>query len=117
MPFVWWPVIGRSAALQQLRDFRTYRAITLTGPGGIGKTTLALEPPLDVPGLNGKDSDNVLGHSAVQPFTARAMAVDSDFSPHGENLRAMADICRRLDGIPLGANPPQTCLKSSRYRR
>jgi non-specific serine/threonine protein kinase len=32
---------------------------------------------------------------------ARAMAVDSDFSPHGENLRAMADICRRLDGIPL----------------
>jgi non-specific serine/threonine protein kinase len=58
-------------------------------------------PPLDVPGLNGKDSDNVLGHSAVQLFLARAMAVDSDFSPHGENLRAMADICRRLDGIPL----------------
>jgi predicted ATPase len=58
-------------------------------------------PPLDVPGLNGKDSDNVLGHSAVQLFLARAMAVDSDFSPHGENLPAMADICRRLDGIPL----------------
>jgi non-specific serine/threonine protein kinase len=201
-------VIGRSAALHQLRDFfRTYRAITLTGPGGIGKTTLALElarslfpafngdcwlvdvislsdpdrvpsmvahvlglklncrqispesvaraigekklllvldncehvvdaaarlaetlvrlcpaasivvtsreglriegehvyrvPPLDVPGMNGKDSDNVLGHSAVQLFIARAMAVDSDFSPQGENLRAMADICRRLDGIPL----------------
>src|ERR1700688_2621727 len=34
-------------------------------------------------------------------FIARAMAVDSDFSPHGENLRAMAYICRRLDGIPL----------------
>src|ERR1700676_1344778 len=34
-------------------------------------------------------------------FIARAMAVDSDFSPHGENLRAIADICRRLDGIPL----------------
>jgi non-specific serine/threonine protein kinase len=58
-------------------------------------------PPLDVPGLNGKDSDNIVGHSAVQLFIARAMAVDSDLSPQGENLRALADICRRLDGIPL----------------
>jgi non-specific serine/threonine protein kinase len=201
-------VVGRTAAVQQLRDFlRTYRAITLTGPGGIGKTTLSLEvarslfptfngdcwlvdvislsdpdlipsmvarvlglklsgedispesvaraigekrlllvldncehvvgaaaklaetlvrlcpatsivatsreslriegehvyrvPPLDLPGLNGDDLDNVLGHSALQLFIARAVAVDSDFSPHGENLRAMAAICRRLDGIPL----------------
>jgi predicted ATPase len=28
-------------------------------------------------------------------------ALDSGFSPHGENLRAIAAICRRLDGIPL----------------
>src|SRR6266849_4591547 len=37
-------VIGRAAALQQLQELLSaYRAITLTGPGGIGKTTLALK--------------------------------------------------------------------------
>ena len=37
-------LIGRSAAVQRLRDLDSaYRVVTLTGPGGIGKTTLALE--------------------------------------------------------------------------
>jgi non-specific serine/threonine protein kinase len=37
-------VIGRTASVQQLQQFLlAYRAITLTGPGGIGKTTLAME--------------------------------------------------------------------------
>jgi predicted ATPase/DNA-binding winged helix-turn-helix (wHTH) protein len=35
--------IGRTAALRQIQDMLSaYRAVTLTGPGGIGKTTLAL---------------------------------------------------------------------------
>jgi predicted ATPase/DNA-binding winged helix-turn-helix (wHTH) protein len=38
------PLIGRSAAQQTLHDLvSAYRVVTLTGPGGIGKTTLALE--------------------------------------------------------------------------
>jgi predicted ATPase/DNA-binding winged helix-turn-helix (wHTH) protein len=38
------PLIGRSAAAQRLRDLLSaYRVVTLTGPGGIGKTTLALQ--------------------------------------------------------------------------
>ena len=201
-------VLGRTAAVQQLQEFLSaYRAITLTGPGGIGKTTLALEvarslfpafhgdcwlvdlaslsdpglvpsmvagalglglggdeistesvaraiggkklllvldncehvidaaatlaetvvrlcpatsivatsrevlriegehvyrvPPLDVPSPQQEESDSVLGHSAVQLFLARTRALDSDFSPHVENLRTIAAICRRLDGIPL----------------
>jgi predicted ATPase/DNA-binding winged helix-turn-helix (wHTH) protein len=37
-------LIGRIAAVQYLRDaLSAYRAVTLTGPGGIGKTRLALE--------------------------------------------------------------------------
>jgi predicted ATPase len=37
-------LIGRSTAVQQLRNLLSaYRMITLTGPGGIGKTALALE--------------------------------------------------------------------------
>src|SRR5712672_1763841 len=37
-------LVGRTIALQQLRALlSTYRVVTLTGPGGIGKTRLALE--------------------------------------------------------------------------
>jgi predicted ATPase/DNA-binding winged helix-turn-helix (wHTH) protein len=37
-------LIGRSAAVTRLRDFLSaYRLVTLTGPGGIGKTALALK--------------------------------------------------------------------------
>ena len=38
------PVVGRAGAVQQLRDLiSAYRVVTLTGPGGIGKTSLALQ--------------------------------------------------------------------------
>jgi DNA-binding winged helix-turn-helix (wHTH) protein len=37
-------LVGRSAAVQKLRDLvSAYRVVTVTGPGGIGKTALALE--------------------------------------------------------------------------
>jgi len=37
-------LIGRDAAVRQLQELMSaYRAVTLTGPGGIGKTSLALE--------------------------------------------------------------------------
>jgi predicted ATPase/DNA-binding winged helix-turn-helix (wHTH) protein len=37
-------LIGRTAAVARLRDLiSAYRAVTLTGPGGIGKTSLALK--------------------------------------------------------------------------
>src|SRR5258705_1691898 len=37
-------LIGRAGAVQHLRNLLSaYRAVTLTGPGGIGKTSLALE--------------------------------------------------------------------------
>lgn len=38
------PLIGRSAAVARLRDFiSAFRLVILTGPGGIGKTSLALK--------------------------------------------------------------------------
>src|SRR6266403_2062560 len=57
-------------------------------------------PPLDVPSQH-EEPDDILGRSAVQLFIATTRAVHSDFSPNGENLPAIAAICRRLDGIPL----------------
>jgi predicted ATPase len=58
-------------------------------------------PPLDVPPRHEKEAGSILGHSAVQLFMARARASDSDFSSCEANLRTIAAICRRLDGIPL----------------
>ena len=201
-------VIGRTAAVRQLQEqLSAYRAVTLTGPGGNGKTTLALQVarcllpslhgdcwhvdlaslsdpalvpstvvnalglrscgkeatpesvaraiggertllildncehvidaaaklaetvirlcsatsimatsrealriegehvfrvfPLDVPSLDYEELEIVLGSSAVQLFIARMRALDSTFSPNSVNLRAIAAICRRLDGMPL----------------
>jgi predicted ATPase/DNA-binding winged helix-turn-helix (wHTH) protein len=43
-PVVVTRLVGRSGAAQQLRDLvSAYRIVTLTGPGGIGKTTLAVK--------------------------------------------------------------------------
>jgi predicted ATPase len=57
-------------------------------------------PPLDVPAEH-EEAGHILDHSAVQLFIASMKALQSDFSPDGENLSAIAAICRRLDGIPL----------------
>ncbi len=58
-------------------------------------------PPLDVPSQDEEEADVVLGYGAVQLLITRANALDSEFRPQGESLRAVAAICRRLDGIPL----------------
>ena len=42
-------IVGRAAAVQHLRDvISAYRVVTLTGPGGIGKTSLALQVAHDI---------------------------------------------------------------------
>jgi predicted ATPase/DNA-binding winged helix-turn-helix (wHTH) protein len=44
LPVARFDLIGRASAIPYLRDLLSaYRVVTLTGPGGIGKTTLALE--------------------------------------------------------------------------
>ncbi|WP_094194126.1 ATP-binding protein [Bradyrhizobium viridifuturi] len=58
-------------------------------------------PPLDVPPDYQGEAASVLAHSAAQLLLARVRAHQQDFSPHGNQLRAVAAICRRLDGIPL----------------
>ncbi len=60
-------------------------------------------PPLDVPPQY-EEPGKIVASSAVQLFIATTRALHSDFSPHGENLPAIAAICRRLDGIPLAIN-------------
>jgi predicted ATPase/DNA-binding SARP family transcriptional activator len=45
--------------------------------------------------------ESLAAYPAVQLFTARASAVKPDFELTNENASAVAEICHRLDGIPL----------------
>ena len=58
-------------------------------------------PPLAVPAQGIEDVEEVLRHSSVRLFVARARATDPHFRPDGPSAAAAAAICRRLDGIPL----------------
>ena len=57
--------------------------------------------PLGVPSPANSDVDEVASSPAVALFVARAQAVRGDFSLGEDNAACVADICRRLDGLPL----------------
>jgi predicted ATPase len=59
-------------------------------------------PPLAVPDLGESEPPSVLAaYEAVQLFLARAQAVKPEFELTSENTPAVAEICVRLDGLPL----------------
>jgi len=59
-------------------------------------------PPLDVPDISVALSRTELMHyGAIQLFVERAQAVLPHFALTGENAGAVAQICARLDGLPL----------------
>jgi predicted ATPase/DNA-binding CsgD family transcriptional regulator len=58
-------------------------------------------PSLDVPDEAATEPTEVAAAEAVQLFLARGSAARPDFALSEANATAVADICRRLDGIPL----------------
>ena len=57
-------------------------------------------PPLAVPGAL-STQDDIGRHESVRLFLERARAVKSDFTLTEDNALAVAEICARLDGLPL----------------
>ena len=58
--------------------------------------------PLPVPPAQpGTDPSELAQYPAVQLFIQRAQAADSGFALTDSNAQAVAQICRRLDGLPL----------------
>ena len=55
--------------------------------------------PLELPSL--EENGDPAATAAVRLFLARASETDSAFSPTAADLSAVAEICRRLDGLPL----------------
>ncbi|MBD9677899.1 helix-turn-helix transcriptional regulator [Pseudomonas sp. PDM18] len=58
-------------------------------------------PPLEVPGQDDAPLALAMCSSAVQLFVMRAREVCDRFELKAGQVRAIIDICRRLDGIPL----------------
>ncbi|HEX5947979.1 MAG TPA: AAA family ATPase, partial [Actinomycetota bacterium] len=59
-------------------------------------------PPLTVPeDRTGPDLDALVRYEAVALFVDRARAASPGFALTAENASAVADICARLDGLPL----------------
>ncbi len=79
--------------------------------GIAGETTWHV-PPLTVPDTPySGGSDELLWYEAVRLLAERAAAVDSGFAITDDNARAVADVCRRLDGIPLAIELAAARLK------
>jgi predicted ATPase len=59
-------------------------------------------PPLPVPPAGAApDPGQLRGYASVSLFSERARAADPDFELTVGNAAAVAEICRRLDGLPL----------------
>jgi predicted ATPase/class 3 adenylate cyclase len=68
--------------------------LAVSGERIIAVPSLGAPSPHDPP-------DTVAASAAVRLFIDRAVAVDSAFRLSGANSEAVAEVCRRLDGIPL----------------
>jgi predicted ATPase/serine/threonine protein kinase len=110
------PLVGRLLAAAP----RVKALVTSRSPLRIaGEREYAL-PPLMTPPLDLPLAPEALGaYAAVALFVERASAVKSDFLLTTENARAIAEICVRLDGLPLAIElaaarvkvlPPQAML-------
>ena len=77
-------------------------------------------PPLDLPQAGNESAlENLLENESVLLFVGRAQAVHPNFALTMDNASAVAEICRRLDGLPLALElaaarvkllPPQAIL-------
>ncbi len=99
----WLKVLVTSRALLRVRGEHVYRV-----------PPLALPESKDLPPL-----EQLTQIEAIQLFVQRAQAVKADFAITDENARAVAEICQRLDGLPLAIElaaarvrvlPPQKML-------
>jgi predicted ATPase/DNA-binding SARP family transcriptional activator len=70
-------------------------------------------PPLELPGTAAPDQPGDLARfSAVQLFVTRARASAPGFRLDAGNARAVAALCRRLDGIPLALELAATRVRA-----
>jgi len=72
---------------------------------GVAGETVGKVPPLSMPPADAATVADLAGSDAVALFCERARQARSGFELSEANATAVALICRRLDGIPLGLEP------------
>jgi non-specific serine/threonine protein kinase len=92
-------LLGASRGLRVLVTSRA--ALRLTGEQEYPVPPLAQGPVRWHPGRRLPDAGALAGYEAVALFAARARAVLPDFRVTEENARTVAEVCARLDGLPL----------------
>lgn len=88
-------LLGNSPQVRALVTSR--EALRISGEREFSVLPLPLPQKADAP----LASSQLIDFAAVQLFAQRAQAVDHEFKLSMENLNAIAEICRRLDGLPL----------------
>ena len=68
---------------------------------GIAGETIYRVPALSLPAPNAATPETLRNSEAAQLFVERAMAAQPRFALTERNAAAVAQVCRRLDGIPL----------------
>ena len=76
---------------------------------GVDREQIITIPPLPVPAPGAGDPRQA---PAVELFTRRAAAVTGGFAVTDDNAEVVADICRRLDGVPLALELAATRMRS-----
>ncbi|CAN5229471.1 LuxR family transcriptional regulator [soil metagenome] len=89
-------VAGLSSACPHLHVLATSRVPLAVN----GETTFEVAP-LPVPGAGARSASAVAAADAARLFEVRARQVATNFRIDNDNASAVAEICRRLDGIPL----------------
>ena len=92
----------------ELRILATSREVL----GVSGEVTFPV-PPMPVPAEGGAPGgEALLGYEAVRLFAERGAAVLPGFAVDASNGRAVAELCRRLEGIPLAIELAAVRLRS-----
>lgn len=95
-------------ACPELRILATSREVL----GVNGEVTFPV-PPMPVPAEDGlPGAESLLGYEAVRLFAERGAAVLPGFAVDAGNGQAVAELCRRLEGIPLAIELAAVRLRS-----
>ncbi|PXA86897.1 hypothetical protein DMC47_33545 [Nostoc sp. 3335mG] len=99
LPLLLKPVIGREAAIERiLRHLDRNRLITITGPGGIGKTTVA-----------------IVAASKASPAMDEVVFVD--FAPARDPGLVLARIAASMTAERVAGDPMQAIIAAAGHRR
>jgi predicted ATPase/DNA-binding CsgD family transcriptional regulator len=75
--------------------------VTSREPLGVAGEHVCWMAPLELPGSNHLDTASLAATDAVRLFVERAKAADPTFAFNAVVAPTVAEICRRLDGLPL----------------